>query len=37
MSERMVILLLICSELLRIVLFHSEQKLSLYLCFHLQE
>jgi hypothetical protein len=31
------ILLLACSELLRIVLFHSEQELSLYLCFDLHE
>jgi hypothetical protein len=37
MSERMVILLLACSELLRIVFFHSEQKLSLYLLIDLHE
>jgi hypothetical protein len=31
MSEGRMVLLVACSELLRIVVFHSEQKLSLYL------
>jgi len=37
MSERTVIMLLACPVLLRIVLFRSEQELSLYLCSSLHE